>query len=85
MEGRQSAGFFPTFERWVDGLKEMADVVGVDHVCIGADHASREGLLQGYEHFDRLVDAMLRGGFTPAETARIAGGNYLRIFAACAG
>ena len=77
--------FFPTFERWVDGLKEMADVVGVDHLCIGADHASRQGLLQGYEHFDRLVDAMLRGGFTPAETARIAGGNYLRIFAACAG
>jgi len=25
---------------------------------------------------------MLRGGFTPAETAKIVGGNYLRIFAA---
>ena len=29
-----------------------------------------------------LVDAMLRGGFTPADTAKIVGGNYLRIFAA---
>jgi len=25
---------------------------------------------------------MLRGGFTPADTAKIMGGNYLRIFAA---
>jgi microsomal dipeptidase-like Zn-dependent dipeptidase len=31
------------------------------------------------------VDAMLRGGFTAAETAKIVGGNYLRIFAASAG
>jgi len=28
---------------------------------------------------------MLRGGFTPAETAKIVGGNYLRIFSASAG
>jgi microsomal dipeptidase-like Zn-dependent dipeptidase len=29
-----------------------------------------------------VVDAMLRSGLTPADTAKIAGGNYLRIFAA---
>jgi microsomal dipeptidase-like Zn-dependent dipeptidase len=32
-----------------------------------------------------VVAAMLRGGFTPADTAKIVGGNYLRIFAAAAG
>jgi len=36
--------FFPSLERYVDGLKEMADVVGVDHVSIGTDTASTPGL-----------------------------------------
>ena len=37
---------------------------------------------EGYDAFTQVVDAMLRGGFTPAEAAKIVGGNYLRIFAA---
>jgi membrane dipeptidase len=77
--------FFPSLERYVDGLKEMADVVGVDHVSIGTDTASGPGLFPQYDHFTQLVDAMLRGGFTPADTAKVVGGNYLRIFAASAG
>ena len=77
--------FFPSLERYVDGLKEMADVVGVDHVSIGTDTASTPGLFSEYDHFPRLVDAMLRGGFTPADVAKVVGGNYLRIFAAATG
>src|SRR5213594_2606939 len=77
--------FFPSLQRYVDGLKEMVDVVGADHVSIGTDTASTPGLFPEYDHFPRLVDAMLRGGFTRAEVAKIAGGNYLRIFAASAG
>src|SRR5262245_45009611 len=77
--------FFPTYERYAEGLKEMADVVGVDHVSIGADASSNPGLLQRYDDFTRLVDAMLRGGLTPADTAKIVGGNYMRIFAASTG
>ena len=77
--------FFPTFEAYAQGLKEMADVVGVDHVCIGGDASAGRGLLQRYDDFTQLVGAMLRGGFTPAETAKIAGANYLRIFTASVG
>ena len=77
--------FFPSFERYVDGLKEMADVVGADHVSVGTDAGRTPGLLPEYDHFPRLVDAMLRGGFTRAEVAKIIGGNYLRIFAASVG
>src|SRR6266478_6634992 len=29
--------FFPSLEKYVDGLKEMAELVGVDHVSIGTD------------------------------------------------
>jgi membrane dipeptidase len=77
--------FFPSPEGYVNGLREMVDVVGVDHVSIGSDHSSSQGLFKGYGDFTPVVDAMLRGGFTPAETAKIVGGNYLRIFAASAG
>src|SRR5262245_5826038 len=77
--------FFPSFERYVDGLKEMVDVVGADHVSVGTDTSSNPGLMPDYDHFPRLVDAMLRGGFTRAEVAKIIGGNYLRIFAASVG
>ena len=74
--------FFESLARYVDGLREMVDVVGVDHVSIGTDTATRGGLFPHYDDWARLVDAMLRGGFTPAETAKIVGGNYVRIFEA---
>jgi membrane dipeptidase len=72
--------FFPSLDRYVDGLKEMVDVVGVDHVSIGTDQQVAPGSVQTYVQWVELVAAMLRGGFTPEEAGKIAGGNYLRIF-----
>jgi membrane dipeptidase len=77
--------FFPTPERYVDGLKEMVDVVGVDHVSIGTDAGARGGLYERYDGYATLVDAMLRGRFAPDDVAKIVGGNYLRILTASAG
>jgi membrane dipeptidase len=72
--------FFPSLDKYVEGLKEMVDVVGVDHVSIGTDQQVVHGSLQDYAQWVQLVAAMLRGGFTPEEVGKIAGGNYLRIF-----
>ena len=77
--------FFPTIDRYVDGLKEMAEIVGADHVSIGTDQFDARGCLEDYTRRVHLVAAMLRGGFTPEETGKIAGGNYLRIFRAAVG
>jgi membrane dipeptidase len=77
--------FFPSLDRYVEGVKEMVDVVGVDHVSIGTDQHVSPGSLRDYAQWVHLVAAMLRGGFTPAEAGRIAGGNYLRIFRAAVG
>jgi membrane dipeptidase len=77
--------FFASPARYAEGFKEMVDVVGVEHVSIGTDQSSSAGLLPSYDGFALVVDAMLRGGFTPADTAKIVGGNYLRIFAAAGG
>jgi membrane dipeptidase len=77
--------FFPSLDRYVDGLKEMADIVGVDHVSIGTDQFDSRGCVEDYTRWVHLIAAMLRGGFTAEETAKIAGGNYLRIFRAAVG
>jgi membrane dipeptidase len=74
--------FFPGLERYVDGLKEMVEVVGVDHVCVGTDQQTTAGVLQDYGDFGRLVDVLLHKGFTATEAGKLAGENYLRIFAA---
>src|SRR5579883_596611 len=77
--------FFPSLDKYVDGLKEMADIVGVDHVCIGTDQQTAPGILQDYAQWVQLVAAMLKGGFTPEEAGKIAGGNYMRVFRAAVG
>jgi len=77
--------FFPSLDKYVDGLKEMVDVVGVDHVCVGTDQQVAPGSLQNYSQWVHLVAAMLRGGFSPEEAGKISGGNYMRIFRAAVG
>ncbi len=76
---------FPDLDRYVEGLKEMVDVVGVDHVCVGTDQQVTPGVLQDYAQWVNLIAAMLRGGFTSEEAGKIAGGNYMRIFRAAVG
>jgi membrane dipeptidase len=77
--------FFPSLDKYVEGLKEMADIVGVDHVAIGTDQFDARGCVEDYTRWVHLVAAMLRGGFTAEETGKIAGGNYMRIFRAAVG
>jgi membrane dipeptidase len=77
--------FFPSLDKYVDGLKEMVEVVGVDHVCIGTDQQVAPGIVQDYSQWVQLVAAMLRGGFTPEDAGKIAGGNYMRVFRAAVG
>jgi membrane dipeptidase len=77
--------FFPSLDNYVDGLREMAEIVGVDHVSIGTDQHVTPGSVPDYTQWVHLVAAMLRGGFTPEEAGKIAGGNYMRIFRAAVG
>ena len=49
-------------------------------IPVGTDQQVAPGSLQDYAQWVQLVAAMLRGGFTPEEAGKIAGGNYMRIF-----
>ena len=77
--------FFSSLDQYVDGLKEVAEIVGVDHVSIGTDQHITPGSVQDYTQWVHLVAAMLRGGFTAEEAGKIAGVNYMRIFRAAVG
>jgi membrane dipeptidase len=77
--------FFASLEKYVEGLKEMAEIAGIDHVSIGTDQHVTRGSVRDYTQWVHLVAAMLRGGFTREEAGKIAGGNYMRIFRAAAG
>jgi len=72
--------FFAGIERYVQGIKEMVDVVGVEHVGIGSDQQTVPGTLQDYAGFPRLVDEMLKSGFNATEVNQMLGGNFLRLW-----
>ena len=77
--------FFPSLDKYVEGLKEIAEIVGVDHVSICTDQHVTPGSVHDYTQWVNLVAAMLRSGFTREEAGKIAGGNYMRIFRAAVG
>lgn len=76
---------------YAENIKAMADVVGIEHVCIGTDtkltRASRpgEGSNQAWRDqsagfYYAVVEAMLNSGFAAADIAKVGGANFCRIF-----
>jgi membrane dipeptidase len=74
--------FFPDLERYVAGIREMVDFVGVDHVSVGTDQQVNPGSLQDYGDLGVLVDELLASGFSDDDVAKLIGGNFLRVFRA---
>jgi len=79
---------FPTLKDFVTGIKQMADVAGVDHTGIGTD-TSMEKSGSGTNaiwpdekggFLYAVVSEMLTQGFRPDEISQITGANYFRIF-----
>ena len=79
-----------SLKEFVESIKAMVDAVGIDHVGIGTDTdllSSRDsqgtnkayaGMTAGF--FQATVAEMLLHGFTPADIAKVGGGNYCRVF-----
>lgn len=66
------------------GIAQMVDVVGIDHVGLGTDMMGLvvPSVLDNYVLLPRLAAALAGAGSTPADTAKLLGGNYARVFAA---
>jgi membrane dipeptidase len=79
------ASVFPTMDALAAGMARMVDAVGVDHVGLGSDMRGLvgESMLPDYDRLPALAEAMLGVGFSAADTGKILGGNYVRVFEAC--
>jgi membrane dipeptidase len=62
-------------------LLHALEVAGVDHVGIGADMDGGGGVtgMEDITGYPRITAALLAAGYTPADLAKIWGGNVLRV------
>jgi membrane dipeptidase len=72
-----------SFSDYIDAIRRLVDAVGIDHVAVGTDmDANFKPVLRSYRDWDLIPAALLARGFNEDETAKIMGGNFLRIFKA---
>ncbi len=78
--GAWPSGFNKSFEEYVDNIKRLVDVVGVEHVGIGTDmDANFKPVLSKYSEFPKLNEALLTKGFSKSETGKLMGDNAKRV------
>jgi membrane dipeptidase len=75
---------FPTLGALAVGMARMVEVVGVDHVGLGSDMRGLVGpsSFPNYERLPELATALMGAGFNMADTVKLLGANYARVFQA---
>jgi membrane dipeptidase len=69
-----------TFADFVDQTLRLIDVVGVDHVGLGTDmDGNYKPVFSSYLQLPDWVAALRSKGLSEADTAKVAGGNALRV------
>ena len=72
----------PTLAQVADHIDHIHDVVGIDHIGIGADY---DGMppgpigLEDVSKYPALFVELLKRGYSDDDIAKIAGGNILRV------
>lgn len=78
---------FTTLEDYSAGIARMTDAVGIDHVGIGGDLAGIRGAppYRRFEQFPALVQMLRSRGLGNDDVAKVAGGNFMRLYGTVAG
>jgi membrane dipeptidase len=67
----------------VNHIEYIIDLIGVDHVGIGADWDGVEILPRGIDKISKLPDLtkeLLKRGYSERDVKKILGGNFKRVF-----
>jgi len=76
-----NGNLFVNAQAWVADIARTVDAAGVDHVGIGTDmEGGVNEVWADYAELPALVNLLLERGFSPEETSKLIGGNYVRIF-----
>jgi membrane dipeptidase len=69
-----------TFGDFVDQTMRLADAVGIDHVGLGTDmDGNYQPVFSNYRQLPDWIAGLRAKGLSEADTAKIAGGNALRV------
>ena len=73
--------FFPSLDKYVDGLKEMAEMVGIEHVSIGTDQFDARGCIEDYTRWVHPVAASCAAASPPRKRGRLPAATTCASFA----
>jgi membrane dipeptidase len=78
--GAWPSGYSKDFDEFMDGVRRLVDVVGVDHVGLGTDlDGNFKPVLDSYAKLPQYIEALRKRGFSEDEVKKIAGGNMQRV------
>ena len=79
-----NSGGYYGLSGYVEHIVRMIKTVGVDHVGIGTD---MDGIsppsfvaFDDYSEWPSITAALLAGGYSGEDVAKVAGGNFLRLY-----
>jgi membrane dipeptidase len=73
----------PDLNAFLDDIDYIVQAIGVDHVGIGTDFFGIEQAPAGFQTIEDLpavTRGLLERGYSPSDTKKILGGNFLRVF-----
>ncbi|GAB3806162.1 hypothetical protein GCM10028819_40940 [Spirosoma humi] len=74
--GAWPSGFNKNFDEYIDNIKRLIDVVGIDHVGIGTDmSANFQPVLTNYTQYPQVAEALKVKGLTSDEVDKVMGEN----------
>ena len=80
--GAWPSGFNKSFEEYVDNIKRLIDIAGIDHVGLGTDmNGNFKPVLTSYTQFPGLAEALQGKGLSQTEVGKVMGENARAVFA----
>ncbi|MFC1714351.1 membrane dipeptidase [Candidatus Poribacteria bacterium] len=73
----------PSLSKVIEHINHIANIGGIDSVGIGSDYDGMNPPPKGLEDVSkmpRITEALLGGGYSAEDCAKIMGGNFLRVF-----
>jgi membrane dipeptidase len=79
-----NAGVYVSLEAMARGARQLADVIGAEHVALGSDMLGfiKPPVFTSYRQLPSYASALRDAGFGTSEIELVLGGNYQRVFEA---